>query len=79
MKKEEIKIGIIDCLKMIKGTCFEQSEDLITGGYIDSFGLLFLIEELEKYFHIKIPLVSIEPEQFNKIESICKLIEECMK
>lgn len=79
MEKEDIKVGIINCLKAIKDIAFIPSEDLVTGGYIDSFELMFLIGELEKYFHVKIPLISIEPERFNKIDSICALIEECMK
>lgn len=76
---DDVKMGIVDCLKVIRGASFEQREDLITGGYIDSFGLLFLVEELEKYFRVKIPLETIEPERFNKVDSICELIKECMK
>lgn len=78
-EKKDIKMGIVNCLKVIRGASFDQNEDLITGGYIDSFGLLFLVEKLEKYFSVKIPLASIEPERFNKVDSICELIEECMK
>ena len=77
--EKDLEIGIINCLRAIKGASFDQREDLITGGYIDSFGLLFLIEKLEKYFRVKIPLASIETGRFNKIDSICELIEECMK
>lgn len=78
LEQKDIKIGIIDCLKIVKDASFEKSEDLITGGYIDSFELMFLIEELEKYFRVKIPLAFIEPERFNKVSSICELLEECM-
>lgn len=78
-EQKDIKVGITNCLKSIKGDSFDQSEDLITGGYIDSFELMFLIEELEKYFHVKIPLAFIEPERFNRVNSICELLEECMQ
>ena len=63
-------------LKRIKGDWFEESQNLILGGYINSFELLKLISELEKEFNIKISLSSIMPENFNSVEKIEMLICE---
>ncbi len=71
-KMEEIK----KALKKIKGDWFEESENLITDGYISSFELLKLICELENSFGIDIPIVNIEPEIFNSIEGIYELIKK---
>ena len=69
--QEEIK----RILKRIKGDWFEEEEFLISGGFISSFELIKLINEIEKEFEVKIPLERIEPEQFNSINNIIELID----
>ncbi len=64
-------------LKELKGDCFDYEENLITDGLISSFDLLFMVQKLETYLVIHIPLEKIEPEQFNSIDDILDLIKQC--
>ncbi|WP_051209336.1 phosphopantetheine-binding protein [Butyrivibrio sp. WCD3002] len=72
----DIKERIIKALKTIKGEYFNEENNLISGGWIDSFSLLKLIRELEKEFEIKIRLEEITPESFNSVEQIGFVIEK---
>jgi len=74
MKNMEEKI--ILTLKKIKGDDCDEREDLIYGGYVDSFELLAFIEQLEERFNIHIPLERINPDDFDSIDSISNIINE---
>ncbi len=54
---------------------FENNDQLVDSGELDSFDIVMLIGEINNVFDIKIPIVSIIPENFNSVNSIMKLIE----
>ncbi len=43
--------------------------------FLDSMGLLLLINELEEKYHVEIPLDRLELENFENIRSIIKFID----
>ncbi|MGN0518909.1 MAG: phosphopantetheine-binding protein [Acutalibacteraceae bacterium] len=54
---------------------FENEKALITDGVLDSFDIVSLVSELNAEFDISIGVEELEPENFNSIEAIEKLIE----
>jgi acyl carrier protein len=46
------------------------NESLFEGGYLDSFGLPDVVNELEREFHIQIPDSDLNPRKFDSIERI---------
>lgn len=67
---------IIDILKEIKDEFeFENINDLIDGGYLDSFDLIQLITAIDEEYRISIPAIEITPENFNSIKAIEKMLE----
>ena len=73
-----LKSEILGILKELKGGYFEEETNLITGGFINSFELIKLIEELEKRYFIIILIEAIEPEAFNSVEGISELVSRLM-
>lgn len=55
---------------------FEDSEDFITDGYIDSFDLVALVAALEKAYGIKIRGTEIVPENFLNLDAIKNLLKK---
>lgn len=55
---------------------FENEKALITDGVLDSFDIVSLVSELNAEFDISIGVEELEPENFNSIEAIEKLIED---
>lgn len=49
--------------------------DIIDGGYIDSFELMHLISSLCEDFGVKIEVDDIIPENFNSVDSIVNMIQ----
>lgn len=76
---ENYKEGIVSALKSVKGGDFQERHDLVYGGFLDSFELIMLIEELERRFQIHIPLEHISPEEFDNIDSIYEIIESALR
>lgn len=54
---------------------FENEKALITDGVLDSFDIVSLVSELNAEFDISIGVEELEPENFNSIEAMEKLIE----
>jgi acyl carrier protein len=50
---------------------------LISGGYIDSFSMVVVLIFLEKTFKVKILEEQAIPENFNTINKMVKLINQC--
>lgn len=67
---------IIESIKNVKGDSFDYTENLVTGGLISSFDLLYLISELEQKFEMKIPLEIITPEDFDSLAAIENLMKQ---
>lgn len=49
--------------------------DIVEGGYIDSFELMSLIMTLNERFDIEISLDDMTPENFNTVDSIVAMVE----
>ncbi len=53
---------------------FDDSDNFIEDGYLDSFDIISLVDEIEKAYSIKIDGLDIVPENFFSYEAISKLI-----
>lgn len=49
--------------------------DIVEGGYLDSFELMSLISRLSDVFQIEIGFEEITPENFNSVEAICGMVQ----
>lgn len=54
-------------------------DDIIEGGYLDSFELMSLIGGLCDMFEIEIDVDDIVPENFNSIDAIVAMVERLKK
>lgn len=82
--KNEIKITIINFLKkgnpiIAKLKKIPEDKSLVQLGYLDSFGVIELIEFIENKFKIKINDSEITPEVFGSIEKMSKLVSKKIK
>lgn len=70
-------MDILDILMGLKDDAdFENSEDFIEDGLLDSFDLVNLVAELETEFDIEIKGSDIIPENFVSIKKISELVEK---
>ena len=53
--------------------------DIIDGGYIDSFELMALISSLNERFNIEISFDDIIPENFNSVNGIVDMVGRLIK
>lgn len=53
--------------------------DIIEGGYLDSFELMALIAGLGDVFGIEIDVDDIVPENFNSVDAIVAMVEKLKK
>tara|TARA_B100001540_G_C15552479_1_gene526567 strand:+ start:343 stop:633 length:291 start_codon:yes stop_codon:yes gene_type:complete len=82
--KKKIKINILKYLKnknpiISKLKKIPEDKSLLELGYIDSFGLIELIEFIEKKFHIKIKENELTFDAFGSINKICDLVFKKIK
>lgn len=69
-----------EILKEIKPTKdLAAIDDIIEGGYLDSFELMSLIGGLCDTFDIEIDVDDIVPENFNSIDAIIAMVERLKK
>ena len=69
---------IMEILKDIKPEVeFEGRTDFISGKLLKSLDLMTLLTELEDAFDVEIPVEDVVPENFESVETIIKLIEDC--
>lgn len=61
-------------IKMHPEYDFKSSKNFVEDGYLDSFDVVTLVVEIESEFRILIDGLDVLPENFESIESICKLI-----
>ena len=54
---------------------FEKEKKLIDDGILDSFDLISIVSELNEQFVIDITVDELEPENFNTLDAIVKLVE----
>ncbi|MBE6025607.1 MAG: acyl carrier protein [Clostridiales bacterium] len=70
---------VSNILKTVKPSKdLENVENMIEGGYIDSFELMLLISTLCEEFGIEIGIDDIVPENFNSLDNIVDMVERLM-
>lgn len=75
MKQMEEKIFSI--LKEIRPEFdFEESDNFVEDGYLDSFDIVTLVSELETAFDIVIDGLDVLPENFETVQAICNMINK---
>lgn len=68
---------ILDILKEIQpAEDFENSDNFILDGLLDSFDVVQLVSDLETAFSVHISALEILPENFQSIDSILSLLEK---
>lgn len=55
---------------------FEESDNFVEDGYLDSFDIVTLVSELETTFDIIIDGLEVLPENFETIQDICNLVNK---
>lgn len=55
---------------------FEESENFVEDGYLDSFDIVTLVSELETAFDIVIDGLDVLPENFETVQDICNMINK---
>lgn len=54
---------------------FENTEDLVDDGILDSLDIVTLVTEIDAEFGVTIPAEEIIPENFNSARALMELIE----
>ena len=71
-----IQEKVIAILKEVKPTSdLSGVEDIIEGGYLDSFELMSLIAQLSEGFDVEIGVDEIAPENFNSVAAMAAMVE----
>ena len=68
---------LLEILKRIRPDVdFENETALIDDGILDSFDVVSIISELEYAFDVQIRITELDPDNFNSVEAIWKLVQE---
>ncbi len=71
---------ILGILKTIRPEFdFNDSEDFVEDGYLDSFDIVVVIDELEKEFNIIVDGLEVIPENFATVDAIETLVKKSEK
>lgn len=68
-------IEIIDDNLVRSPENLEKCTDLVDGGYLDSIDIVSLVLDLNDEFDVSITASELQPENFNSVDAIVKLIE----
>lgn len=55
---------------------FENEKGLVTDGILDSFSIVTLVGRINEEFDITVGVDELEPENFDSVDAILKLIKE---
>ena len=69
-------LGILKSVK--KGVDFENEEELVDKGLINSIDVISIIAEIEDKYGVVIPSDEIIPENFNSAAALKELIDDLM-
>lgn len=68
---------LLEILKGIRPDVdFENETALIDDGILDSFDVVSIISELDDAFDVQVRITELDPENFNSVDSIWKLVQE---
>lgn len=68
---------ILEILKEIRPECdWENTDDFIANGMLDSFDIIVLVTEIESAFSISVDGSDILAENFSSLESIADLVRK---
>ncbi len=68
---------LLEILKSVRPDVdFENETALIDDGILDSFDVVSIISELDDAFGVQVRITELDPECFNSVEAIWKLIQE---
>ena len=71
-----VKETILEILKEIKpNKSLEGVENIVEGGYLDSFEIMNLIMLMGEKFGVEIGFEEIVPENFNSIDAMVNMVE----
>ena len=75
----EIKNNVIEILNRVKPEIdFTTETDLITGGILDSFNIVSVINALNETFDIDITIGELRPENLDSADAIVELVARLM-
>lgn len=55
---------------------FEESDNFVEDGYLDSFDIVTLVSELETAFGVVIDGLDVLPENFETVQAICNMVNK---
>ena len=55
---------------------FEESDNFVEDGYLDSFDIVTLVSELEVAFDVVIDGLDVLPENFETVQDICNMMNK---
>ncbi len=55
---------------------FEESDNFVEDGYLDSFDIVTLVSELETAYDVVIDGLDVLPENFETVQDICNLVDK---
>ncbi|MCI8963345.1 MAG: acyl carrier protein [Eubacterium sp.] len=55
---------------------FEESDNFVEDGYLDSFDIVTLVSELETAFDVVIDGLDVLPENFGTVRDICNMVNK---
>ena len=68
---------LLEILKRIRPDVdFDNETALIDDGILDSFDVVSIISELDDAFDVQIRITELDPDNFNSVEAIWKLVQE---
>lgn len=68
---------LLEILKSIRPDVdFQNEAALIDDGILDSFDVVSIISELDDVFGVQVRINELDPENFNSVEAIWKLVQE---
>jgi acyl carrier protein len=58
---------------------FSREADLFEGGYVDSMGIVELLEFLQKEFKVEIPDDELLTDDFSSITGMARIVSRCLE
>ena len=76
---DEIRAAARESAAKVAGRSIKDEEKLVSSGLIDSLSVLKLISLMEKKLGISIPPDTLQPEDFDDVETIVETIQRVAK